>query len=104
MGKYNSDDHYIYYCRQQSLKRDGVDLIVSKIVRNAVLGCNPKNDRMISIHFLGKPFNITVVQVYALISNAEEAEVEWFCEDLQDLLELTPKKDVLSLWGTGMQK
>ena len=82
MGKYNSDDHYIYYCRQQSLKRDGVDLIVSKIVRNAVLGCNPKNDRMISIHFLGKPFNITVVQVYALISNAEEAEDEWLYEDL----------------------
>ena len=82
MGKYNSDDHYVYYCRQQSLKRDGVDLIVSKRVRNAVLGCNPKNDRMISIHFLGEPFNITVVQVYALISNAEEAEDEWLYEDL----------------------
>ena len=78
MGKYNSDDHYIYYCRQQSLKRDGVDLIVSKIVRNAVLGCNPKNDRKISVHFQGKPFNIMVIQAYAPTSKAEEAEVEQF--------------------------
>ena len=82
MGKYNSDDHYIYYCGKQSLKSNGIDLIVSKRVRNAVLGCNATNERMISIHFLGKPFNITVVQVYALISNAEEDEDEWLYEDL----------------------
>ena len=82
MGEFNSDDHYIYYCGKQSLKSNGIDLIVSKRVRNAVLGCNAKNERMISIHFLGKPFNITVVQVYALISNAEEDEDEWLYEDL----------------------
>ena len=81
-----------------------VALIVNKRVQNIVLGCNLKNNRMISGHFWGKPFNITVIQVYAPTSNAEETEVEWFYEDLQDLLELTPKKDVLSLWGTGMQK
>ena len=91
MGKFNSDDHYIYYCGQESLRRNGVILIVNKRVRNAVLGCDLKNDRMISVHFQGKPLNITVTQVYAPISNAEEAEVEWFCEDLQDLLEITPK-------------
>ena len=73
-------------------------------VRNAVLGCKLKNDKMVSVRFQGKPFNITVIQVYAPTSNAEEAEVEWFYEDLQDLLELTPKKDVLSLYGTGMQR
>ena len=78
--------------------------MVNKRVRNAVLGCNLKNDRMISVHFQGKPFNITVIQVYAPTSNAEEAEVERFCEDLQDLLELTPKKMSFSLLGTGMQK
>ena len=78
---------------------DGVAIIVNKTVLNAVLGCNLKNDRMISICFHVKPFNITVIQVYALTSNAEEAEVEWFCEDLQDLLELTPKKDVLFIIG-----
>ena len=94
MGEFNSDDHYIYYCGQESLRRNGVVIIVNKRVRNAVLGCNLKNDRMISIHFQGKPFNI-VIQVYAPTSNTEEAEVEWFFEDLQDLLELTPKKDVL---------
>ena len=95
MGEFNSDDHYIYYCGQQSFRRNGVAIIVNKRVQNAVLGCNLKNDRMISIHFQGKPFNITVIQVYALTSNAEKAEVEQFYEDLQDLLELTPKKDVL---------
>ena len=92
MGEFNSDDHYIYYCGQESLRRNGVDIIVTKRVWNAVLGCSFKNDRMISVHFQGKPFNITVIQVYALTSNAEEAEVEQFYEDLQDLLQLTPKK------------
>ena len=125
-GKFNSDDHYIYYCGQESLRRNGVVIIVNKRVQNAVLGCSLKNDRIIcsfprqSIQypiillfptvngvlkarilkwfancFQGKPFNITVIQVYAPTSNAEEAKVEWFYEDLQDLLELTPKKDVL---------
>ena len=95
MGEFNSDDHYIYYCGQESLRRNGVDLIVNKRVWNAVLGYNLKNDKMISVCFQGKPFNITVIQAYALTSNAKEAEVEWFYEDLQDLLELTPPKDVL---------
>ena len=95
LGEFNLDDHYSYYCGQESLSRNGVSIIVNKRVRNTVLGCNLKNDRMISVHFQGKPFNITVIQVYALTSNAEEAEVEWFYEDLQDLLEPTPKKDVL---------
>ena len=95
MGDFNSDDHYIYYCRQESLRRNGVAIMVNKRVQNAVIGCNLKNDRMISVPFQGKPFNITVIQVYAPTSNTEEAEVEWFYEDLQDLLELTPKKDVL---------
>ena len=84
-------DHYIYYCGQESLRRNGVAIIVNKIVQNAVLGCNLKNDRMISVRFQGKPFSITVIQVYDLTSNAEEAKVEWVYEDLQDLLELTPK-------------
>ena len=92
MGEFNSDDHYIYYCGQESLRRNGVAIIVNKRVRNAVPGCNLKNDRMISVRFQGKPFNITVIQVYAPTSNAEEAEVEQFYEDLQDLLELTPPK------------
>ena len=92
MGEFNSDDHYIYYCGQESLRRNGVAIMVNKRVRNAVLACNLKNDRMISVRFQGKPFNITVIQVYPPTSNAEEAEVEQFCEDLQDLLELTPKK------------
>ena len=92
MREFNSDDHYIYYCGQESLRRNGVALVVNKRVQNAVLGCNLKNDRMISVRFQGKPFNIMVMQTYALTSNAEEAEVEWFYEDLQDLLELTPKK------------
>ena len=95
MGEFNSDDPYIYYCGQESLRRNGVAIIVNKRVQDAVLGCNLKNDRMISVCFQGKPFNIMVIQVYALTSNAEEAEVEWFYEDLQDLLELTVKKDVL---------
>ena len=82
MGEFNSDDSYIYYCRQESLRRHGVAITVDKRVRNAVLGCNLKNDRMISVHLQGKPFNITVIQVYAPTSNAEEAEVERFYEDL----------------------
>ena len=98
-GKFNSNDHYIYYCGQESLRRNGVALIVNKRVQNAVLGCNLKNNRMISVHFQGKPINITVIQVYGPASNAEEVEVEWFYEDLQDLLELTPKKDVLFIIG-----
>ena len=97
MGEFNSDDHYIYYCREESLRRNGVAIMVNKRVQMAVLGCNLKNDRIISVRFQGKPFNIRVIQVYALTSNAEEAEVEWFYEDLQDLLELTPQKDVFSL-------
>ena len=92
MGEFNSDDHYIYYCRQESLRRNGVALVENKRVQNAVLGCNLKNDRMIPVRFQGKPFNITVIQVYAPNSSAEEAEVKQFYEDLQDLLELTPKK------------
>ena len=95
MGEFNSDDHYIYYCRQESLRRNGVAIMVNKRVRNAVFGCNLKNDRMISVCFQGKPFSIMVIQVYAPTSNVEEAEVEWCYEDLQDLLELTPQKDVL---------
>ena len=97
MGEFNSDDHYIYYREQESLRRNGVAIMVNKRVRNTVLGCNLKSDRMISVRFQGKPFNITVIQVYAPTRNAEEAEAEQFYEDLQDLLELTPKKDVLSL-------
>ena len=97
MGEFNSDDHYIYDCGQESLRRNGVAIMVNKRVWNAVLGCNLKNDRMISIHFQGKPFNITVIPVYAQTSNSEEAEVEQFYEDLQDLLELTPKKMSFSL-------
>ena len=99
MGEFNSDDHYTYYCRQESLRRNGVAIMVNKRVRNAVLRCNLKNNRIISVHFQGKPFNITVIQVYAPTSKAEEAEVEWFFEDLQDFLELTPKKDVLFIIG-----
>ena len=99
MGEFNSDDHYIYYCGQESLRRNGVAIMVNRRVRNAVLGCNLKNNRMISVHFQGKLFNITVIQVYAPTSNADEAQVEQFYEDLQDLLELTPKKDVLFITG-----
>ena len=97
MGEFNSDDHFIYYCGQESFRRNGVAIMVNKRVQNAVLGCNLKNDRMISVPFQGKPFNITVIQVYVPISNTEEAER--FYEDLQDLLELTPKKDVLFIIG-----
>ena len=99
LDEFNSDDHYIYYCGQESLKRNGVAITVNKRVRNAVLGCNLKIDRMISVRFQGKPFNITVIQAYAPSSNAEEAEVELFYDDLQDLLELTPQKDVLFIIG-----
>ena len=99
MDEFNSDGHYINHCGQESLKINGVALISNKRVQNTVLRCNLKNDRMISIHFQGKPFNITIIQVYAPISNAEEAEVEWFYEDLQDLLELTSQKDVLFITG-----
>ena len=97
MGEFNSDDHYIYCCGQEFHRRNGVAIIVNKRVQNAVLGCNLKNDRMISVRFQGKPFNITVIQFYAPTSNTEEAEVEQFYEDLQDLLELTPKKMSFSL-------
>ena len=99
MGEYNSDDHCIHYCGQESLRRNGVAIIDNKRAQNAVLGGNLKNDRMISVRFQGKSFNITVIQGYAPISNAEEAEVEQFYEGLQDLLELTPKKDVLFIIG-----
>ena len=96
MGEFNSDDHCIYYCGQESLRKNGVAIIVNERVQNALLGCNLKNDRMISVRFQGKPFNITVIQVYAPTSNAEETEVEQFCEDLHDRLE-HPKKMSFSL-------
>ena len=99
MGEFNSFEHYTYYRGQESLRRNGVAIMVNKRNQNAVLGCNLKNDRMISVHFQGKPFNITVIQVYTSTNNAEEAEVEWFYEDLQDLLEVTPQKDVLFIIG-----
>ena len=99
MGEFNSDDHYIYYCKQKSLRRNGVAIMVNKRVQNAVLGWNLKNDRKISVCFKGKPFSITVIQANVLTSNAKEAEVERFYEKLQDLLELTPKKDVLFIIG-----
>ena len=98
MGEFNSDDHYIYYCGQESLRRDGVAILVNKGVQNAVLGCNLKNDRIISVYFQDKPFKIIVIQVYAPTSNAEKAEVERFFEDLQDP-ELTPKRDALFIIG-----
>ena len=99
MGEFNSDDHCIYYCRQESLRRNGVAIMINKRVQNAVLGCNLKNDRMISVRLQGKPFNITVIQVYTPTSKAEETEIEQFYEDLQDLLELTPPKDVFFILG-----
>ena len=99
MGEFNSDDHNIYYCGQESLRRNGVAIMVNKRVQNAVLGCNLKNDRIISVRFQGKPFSITVIQVCALTSKAEEAQVKRFYEDLQDLLELTPKKDAHVIIG-----
>ena len=97
IGEFNSDDHYIYYCGQESCRRNGVALMVNKRVRNAVFGCSLKNDRIISVHFQGKPFSIMVIHAYAPTRNTEEAEQ--FYEDLQDLLELTPKKDVLFIIG-----
>ena len=99
MGEFKSDDHCIYYCGQESLRRNGVAIMVNKRVQNAALGCNLKKDRMISVRFQGKPFNIMVIQACAPTINAEEAEVEWFSEDLQDLLELTHKKDVFFTIG-----
>ena len=92
IGELNSDDHYIYYCGQESFRRNGVPLTIDKTVQNAVLGCSLKNNRMTSVRFQGKSYNITVIQVYNPTSNAKEAEVKWLYEDLQDLLELTPKK------------
>ena len=99
MGDCTSDNHYMYYCGQEYFRRNGGAIMVNRGVRNAVLGCNLKNDRMISVRLQGKLFNITVIQIYAPTSNAEEAKVERFYEDLQDLLELTPKKDVLFIIG-----
>jgi len=109
MGEFNSDGHYIYYCGQESLRRNGVAIIVSKRVQNALHACNLKEDRMISILFQDKPFNIMVIQIYALqiyalSTNAEEAEVERFYEDLEDLLEWTHKKDVLFIIGDWNEK
>ena len=92
MGEFNLGGHYIYYCEQESLRRNGVALIVNKRVQTAVFGCNLKKDIMISIHFQGKPFNITVMQVYTPTTNAREGEVEWFYEGLQDFPELIPNK------------
>ena len=91
IGEFNSDDHYIYYCGQESLRRNGVALIVNKTDQNAVLGCNLKNDKMNIVGFQSKPFNITVIQIYAPTTNAKKTEVEWFYEDLQDLLEQQKK-------------
>ena len=96
MGGFNSDDHYIYYFWQESFRRNGVAIIINKRIQTAVFGCNLKNNRMLSVHFQGKPFNITVIQVYALTSNAKEAEVEWFYEDIQNLIE-HPQKISFSL-------
>ena len=107
LGEFNSDDHYSYYCGQESLRKNGVAIIVNKRVQNAVLIGNLKNDRMIFVRFQGKPFNIMVIQAYAPNSNAEEAEVEQFYEELQDLLELTCKKDVLLIirdWNAKSRK
>ena len=92
MGEFNSDDHYIYYCGQESLRRNGVAIMVNKRIRNAVLGCNLKNNRMISVSFQGKPFSITVIQVYAPTSNAEEAEADWFYEPTRPFRTNTPKR------------
>ena len=104
MGEFNSNDHYIQYCGQDTLTRNGVALIVKKRVQKAVFGCNLKNDSMNSVHFQGKPFNIMVIQIYAPISKAAEVELERFYEDLQDLLELTRKKDVLFITGDWKAK
>ena len=104
MGEFNSDDHYIYYSGQESLRRNEVAIMVNRRVQNVVLGCDLKNDRMISVRFQSKPFSITVIQVYAPTSNAEEAEVERFYEDLPDFIELTPQKDVLFIIGNWNAK
>ena len=104
MGEFNSDDHYIYYCGQESLRRNGVATIGNKRVQNTVLRCNLKNDRMVSVHFQGKPFNITVIQGCAPTTNAKEAEAEQFYEDLQDLLELTPKNRCPFHCRTGLDR
>ena len=105
MGKFNSDDHYIYYCGQEYHRRNGVALIINKRIQSAVLGCNLKNDKMIVVCFQGKPFNITVIQVYAPTTDAKEAEIDQFCEDLEYLLEFTPQKKIFYLsLGIGMQK
>ena len=103
MGRFNSDDHYIYYCGQESLRSNGVALIVNKRAQNAVVGYKLKSNRIISAHFQAKPFNITEIQVYAPTTNANEAEVDQFYEDLEDFLELTPPKDALFIMGIGMQ-
>ena len=105
MGEFNSDYHYIYYCEQELLRKNGVAHIVNKRVQNAVPRCSRKNDRMNSVHFQGKPFNITIIQVYAPTTNSEEAEVEWFYEKLQDFLELTLKKDILFIgdWNAKVE-
>ena len=104
IDEFNSDDHCIYYCGQESLRRNGVAIIVNNRVQYAVLGCNLKNDRMISVCFQGKPFNIMVIQVYPPTNSVEEAEVEWFYEDLQKRLELTPPQDVLFIIGDWNEK
>ena len=104
MGEFNSDDHYIYYCGQESLRRNGVALIINKRAQNAVVGYNLKNSRMNLIYFQGKPFNITVIQDYPPITKFKEGEVDQFYEGLQDLLELTPQKMSYSSQGIGMQK
>ena len=103
-GEFNSDDHYIYYCGQESLRRNGLAIMVNKSLKCSTWVQSQKRQNDLCFHFQGKPFNITVIQVYAPTSNTEEAEVEWFCEDLQDLLELTPRKDVLFLIGNWNAK
>ena len=104
MSEFNLNDHYLYYCGLEFLRRKGIAIIVNRSAQNAILGYNFKNDRMISVPLQGKPFNISVIQAYAPPSNAEEAEVEWFYEDLQDLLELTSTKDVLYIIGNRNAK
>ena len=104
MGEFNSDDHYIYYCGKESLKRNGVAFMVNKSVQNAVLSYNLKNERMILVHFQGKPFNLTVVQIYATITNAEEAEVDWFDQSRLSRVNTKKKEMSFSSQGIGMQK
>ena len=104
MGKFNSDHYHIYYCGQESLRRNAVVFIFNKRIQNVVLGCSLKSDRMISVHFQSRTFNITGIQLYASTTNAKKGEVQWFYEDLQDFLELTTRKDIFSLQGIRMQK